>query len=103
MRSFIRLMHRRNVDFPQPDGPMSAVTCCSGISRETSSSACVSSYRTSMARASMTVRPVPVRERPPRPSVGDSATESASVSAVFSKLVMILDAPYGSGGPRNAP
>ena len=26
MMSFIRLSERRNVDFPQPDGPMSAVT-----------------------------------------------------------------------------
>ena len=26
MMSFIRLSERRNVDLPQPDGPMSAVT-----------------------------------------------------------------------------
>jgi hypothetical protein len=26
MRSFMRLMHRKNVLLPQPDGPMSAVT-----------------------------------------------------------------------------
>jgi len=35
MRSFIRLRHRRNVDFPQPDGPMSAVTLFSGMSIDT--------------------------------------------------------------------
>ena len=27
MRSFKRFMHRSNVDFPHPDGPMKAVTC----------------------------------------------------------------------------
>ncbi len=27
MSSFIRLSERRKVDLPQPDGPMSAVTC----------------------------------------------------------------------------
>ena len=31
-RSFIRLNILRNVDFPQPDGPISAVTFFSGIS-----------------------------------------------------------------------
>ena len=35
MVSFIRLMQRRNVDLPQPDGPMKAVTARSGMSIET--------------------------------------------------------------------
>ena len=30
MSSFMRFSVRRKVDFPQPDGPMSAVTWCSG-------------------------------------------------------------------------
>ena len=34
--SFIRLRQRRNVDFPQPDGPMNAVTRSSCTSIETS-------------------------------------------------------------------
>ena len=32
MRSFIRLRHRRRVDFPQPEGPMRAVTRRSSMS-----------------------------------------------------------------------
>src|SRR5262245_51791236 len=32
MRSFMRFMQRRNVDFPQPEGPMSAVIDCSWMS-----------------------------------------------------------------------
>ena len=35
--SCIRLRIRRNVDFPHPDGPMSAVTVAAGIDSETSS------------------------------------------------------------------
>ena len=34
--SFMRLMQRRKVDLPQPDGPMKAVTARSGMSSETS-------------------------------------------------------------------
>src|SRR5690349_15506813 len=37
-RSFMRLKLRRSVDLPQPDGPMKAVTCFSGISSEMSKS-----------------------------------------------------------------
>ena len=40
MVSFIRLMQRRNVDLPQPDGPMKAVTALSAMSSDTSNSAC---------------------------------------------------------------
>ena len=39
IRSFIRLIERRNVDFPHPEGPIIAVTCFAGISSETLSSA----------------------------------------------------------------
>ena len=38
--SCMRLRMRRNVDFPQPDGPMSAVTLRAGISSDTRSSTC---------------------------------------------------------------
>ena len=41
MVSFIRLMQRRKVDLPQPEGPMSAVTWLAGTSRSTSKSACL--------------------------------------------------------------
>ncbi len=40
--SFMRLMQRRKVDLPQPDGPMKAVTAVLGMSTETSKSACLS-------------------------------------------------------------
>ena len=33
MMSFIRLIERMNVDLPQPEGPMKAVTCLFGMSR----------------------------------------------------------------------
>ena len=36
MMSFIRFRQRRNVDFPQPDGPMKAVTDFSGTASEIS-------------------------------------------------------------------
>jgi hypothetical protein len=41
MVSFIRLMQRRNVDLPQPDGPMNDVTARSGMSIEMPCSACL--------------------------------------------------------------
>jgi len=40
--SFMRLMQRRNVDLPQPDGPMNAITERSGMLTVTSWSACLS-------------------------------------------------------------
>ena len=40
--SFMRLRQRRKVDLPQPDGPISAVTIRSPMSRSTSKSACFS-------------------------------------------------------------
>src|SRR5262245_23970851 len=45
MRSFMRLSVRRNVDLPQPDGPISAMTEHSGMMREISNSACVDPYQ----------------------------------------------------------
>ena len=35
----MRLKQRRNVDLPQPEGPISAVTPCSATSSDTSRSA----------------------------------------------------------------
>ena len=52
MRSFIRLIERRKVDFPHPEGPMSAVTFLFGTPRSTSSSACVVPYQKEKPRAS---------------------------------------------------
>ncbi len=40
--SFMRLMQRRKVDLPQPEGPMKAITPFSGTSTDTSFSACFS-------------------------------------------------------------
>ena len=40
IRSFIRFRQRRNVDLPQPDGPISAVTSCRGKSMVMSNRAC---------------------------------------------------------------
>jgi len=38
--SFIRLMQRRNVDLPQPEGPMKDITERSGMSTDTLFRAC---------------------------------------------------------------
>src|SRR5882672_11489387 len=45
VRSCRRLMDRRNVVFPQPDGPMSAVMALGGMAHETSCRACVGPYQ----------------------------------------------------------
>ena len=45
IRSFSRLMQRSSVDLPQPEGPMKAVICFSGISIEISLSAFFSPYQ----------------------------------------------------------
>ena len=42
MVSFIRLMARRKVDLPQPDGPMKAETARSGMSIDRFLMACLS-------------------------------------------------------------
>ena len=46
IRSFMRLSERRNVDLPQPDGPIRAITDRSGIVSEMSNSACLCRTRT---------------------------------------------------------
>src|SRR5438105_12582121 len=70
IRSFMRLSTRRNVDLPQPEGPIRAVTERSGISRAMSNSVCLVPYQKespatlNLARAcvkSGDVRPVMLR------------------------------------------
>ena len=50
MRSFIRLSDRRNVDLPQPDGPIRAITERSGTSSAMSQSACLAPYQNDIPR-----------------------------------------------------
>src|SRR5262245_35147855 len=45
IRSFMRLRTRRNVDLPQPDGPIMATTDRSGMSREMSNRAWLGPYQ----------------------------------------------------------
>src|SRR5262245_19035646 len=45
MSAFSRLIERTNVDLPQPDGPMRAVTARVGIVMLTSYSACLPPYQ----------------------------------------------------------
>src|SRR5260370_8533473 len=45
IRSFMRLSKRRKVDFPQPDGPMRAVTDRSGMARLMSNRAWLTPYQ----------------------------------------------------------
>jgi hypothetical protein len=40
--SFMRLRQRRNVDLPQPDGPIMEITWCRPTSRSTPKMACLS-------------------------------------------------------------
>src|SRR5438552_2627859 len=45
IKSFIRFNVRRNVDLPQPDGPINATTVRSGISKLMSKRACLVPYQ----------------------------------------------------------
>src|SRR5947209_7184656 len=45
IRSFMRLRARRNVDLPQPDGPIRATTERSGMFSEMSCRACLAPYQ----------------------------------------------------------
>ena len=45
VRSCRRLIERRNVVFPHPDGPISAVIACRGMEHVTSCRACVGPYQ----------------------------------------------------------
>src|SRR5688572_26122578 len=51
MSALSRLIERRNVDLPHPDGPMSAVTARDGIVIVTSKSACLGPYQKLNSRA----------------------------------------------------
>src|SRR6476469_6359002 len=53
MTSCMRLRLRRNVDLPQPDGPIMAVTCLGSIVMSTSASACVEPYQAFSPSTSM--------------------------------------------------
>src|SRR3954471_20810845 len=54
--SCMRLRQRMSVLFPQPDGPMMAITCFSGIVSVMSSSACFLPYQAESWRISMLAR-----------------------------------------------
>ena len=56
MRSLSLLIDLRNVDLPQPDGPISAVTDRGGTFIEMLLSACFFPYQNEKARASMVPR-----------------------------------------------
>src|SRR4051812_23706359 len=53
MTSCMRLRVRRKVDFPQPDGPIMAVTCLGSIVMLTSAKACVEPYQALSPSTSM--------------------------------------------------
>src|SRR5690349_4259883 len=52
--SFIRLMDRRKVLFPHPEGPIRAVTACRGMVRARSKSTCFDPYQNAYWRTSST-------------------------------------------------
>src|SRR5207244_4457536 len=51
--SCVRLMARRNVDLPQPDGPIIAVTCLGSMAMLTSARACAAPYQALSPSTSM--------------------------------------------------
>src|SRR5437868_12789910 len=53
IRSFNLLIDRRKVDFPHPDGPISAVTARAGMARVIPFSACFFPYQNEKLRASI--------------------------------------------------
>ena len=77
MSAFIRLIERRNVDLPHPDGPMNAVTERAGIVRFTSNSACFSPYQNEKSLA--TIVPGCVESALGRIAGGRSSVAFASV------------------------
>src|SRR5579871_4779580 len=64
----MRFSTRRNVDFPQPDGPISAQTEFSGIVSVILNSACVRLYQNDRSRTANFGR-TPERSGDPRPAV----------------------------------
>ena len=62
-RSCMRLIERRKVDFPQPDGPISAVIERGGMSTVMSKSACFSPYQNENSRAASVPRCTRARGR----------------------------------------
>ena len=52
----MRLIDRRKVDFPHPDGPMRAVIALDRMSRSMSNSACFSPYQKENCRAASAPR-----------------------------------------------
>src|SRR5690348_10091898 len=66
--SFMRFRLRKNVDLPQPDGPIKATTEHSGMVSETSYSACVSPYQNDRFRTSNFDR-TPLRSGGSRPTM----------------------------------
>ncbi len=110
IRSFRRLMQRSSVDLPQPEGPMKAVICFSGISIEISFSAFLSPYQSDrswmrrigfwMPGSSAGSRPSAVWGSAP-PGIGAACVGTVWISAmiVFSLLssgsCLILPDPAG--------
>ena len=77
MRSLSLLIDLRNVDLPQPDGPMSAVTERGGTFIEMLLSACFFPYQKEKSRASM----VPTVFVPD--AGGDAAGRATGATAVI--------------------
>src|SRR5262245_26757159 len=90
MRSFMRFRQRRNVDLPQPEGPISASTERSLMSTEMSNRACLEPYQklsartVSLFRALRTATSRPDSERSlMMASYGNRVKGHLSVSAVM--------------------
>src|SRR5215470_10922151 len=94
-RSLSRLKQRNNVDLPQPDGPMNAVTCFSGMVSEIRLMAREPPYQSDRASTSSTVRGAAVAATAWAGCSSAVGAPSASGAAVRSSGgTTFMSAPY---------
>src|SRR5262245_30691467 len=93
--SCIRLRQRRNVLFPQPEGPMRAVTVLVGKNRETSRTATLRPYNAVRRRVSMRTTGL---SRPGVVSPSGEGDTAATSGALSGTLGWVTAGSSGEGG-----
>src|SRR3974377_852888 len=106
-KSCIRLMARRNVDLPQPLGPIIAVTALPGISTETRLRTWLEPKKTDKSWTRMAGSVVPGAAVPRSGGVTGCAGTGGSGNFRFARSIVIIVAHYLSGarqiGPGSTP